>query len=446
MLREKKWGKRNTPLLRGLIRHGWVRFRGKAHRARRDSETSARGGTYEKCYFDCGDGSATPEALLGVERGEHHGFVVDFGGVLVDGGSGLGAEVAVTGIEVEGADVVRAVGAGELHASLDAGDGVEALHNSSVVFRPGSERHGGGAAKVTMGEFQSGNAAQNLLRNAPGNLGVCFGQRGCVVMGGMRVTQKPVGRLGAYVEQLWYCDGHGGGDHKGRLLPHGRFQLFFSLSDSPIGGVAAANWEVGRGASSLVVGIETHCVVVETKALQTAMGVLFRPGGARTFFDAPADVFYNERVPLERLWGSRADRVRDRLREASTAAGKFQVLEMALLERMNRPLELHAAVRYALGEFGRAPHLRRVLGVVKETGLSRRRFAQLFREQVGLTPKLFCRLHRFQSVMRQIATGAPVDWADLALAGGFCDQSHLANEFRTFSGISPHAYLVKGGQ
>jgi len=92
--------------------------------------------------------SGAPDALLGVERGEHDGFVVDAGGVAVDGGRGLGAEVAVAGVEVEGADVVCAVGAGELHASLDAGDGVETLHNSSLVLSRQSGRHGGRAAKV----------------------------------------------------------------------------------------------------------------------------------------------------------------------------------------------------------------------------------------------------------------------------------------------------------
>jgi len=67
--------------------------------------------------------------LLGVERGERYGLVVDGGGMLVDCGGGLGAEIAVAGIEVQSADVVSAVGAGELHAALDASDGVEALHN-----------------------------------------------------------------------------------------------------------------------------------------------------------------------------------------------------------------------------------------------------------------------------------------------------------------------------
>ncbi len=172
------------------------------------------------------------------------------------------------------------------------------------------------------------------------------------------------------------------------------------------------------------------------------MGVLFWPAGARAFFDGPADSFYNENVQLDLIWGSTASELRDHLREASTAAEKFLVLEKALVERVNKRLKLHASVRYALGRFARAPHIRSVLNVATEAGLSRRRFAQLFREQVGLTPKLYCRLGRFQHVVQQISQGVPVDWADLALAGGYCDQSHLANEFRHFSGMSPTAYLA----
>jgi len=46
-------------------------------------------------------------------------------------------------------------------------------------------------------------------------------------------------------------------------------------------------------------------------------------------------------------------------------------------------------------------------------------------------------------VVRQIASGVPVDWADAAAAGGYCDQSHMANEFRAFSGISPGVWLAQ---
>jgi hypothetical protein len=85
---------------------------------------------------------AAPGALLRVEGRKHHRLVVDAGGVAVDGGGGLGAEVAVAGVEVESADMVRAMGAGELHASLDAGDRVKALHRiqSSLFIREGKAR------------------------------------------------------------------------------------------------------------------------------------------------------------------------------------------------------------------------------------------------------------------------------------------------------------------
>ena len=55
--------------------------------------------------------------------------MVDAGGVAVDSRCCLGAEVAVVEVEVESADVVGATGAGELHASLDACDGVVSFHN-----------------------------------------------------------------------------------------------------------------------------------------------------------------------------------------------------------------------------------------------------------------------------------------------------------------------------
>jgi hypothetical protein len=81
--------------------------------------------------------------------------VVDFGGVLVNGRGCLGAEVAVARIEVERADMVRAVSTGELHSALDTRDGVEAVHILSVVFWRESGRHGGEAAKV-MRRFKMG--------------------------------------------------------------------------------------------------------------------------------------------------------------------------------------------------------------------------------------------------------------------------------------------------
>jgi AraC-like DNA-binding protein len=258
----------------------------------------------------------------------------------------------------------------------------------------------------------------------------------------MYVTCQPCAALASYVEKLWCCDGHPGVNGKDRALPDGRFQLAFSLAEGPISALADPMGDGGGIAPSLLIGIRSRFSIIDTAKLRSAMGVVFRPGGAHAFLNMPADVFHDKNVSLDLIWGSMVQTLRDRLRSANNPAEKFQILEVALLSRINEHVRLNTAVRYALAEFDRRPQIPRVGELAHEAGLSRRRFAQLFREQIGLTPKLYCRLQRFQNALKQIASGASVDWAQLALAAGYCDQAHLAHEFRDFSGLSPSAYLA----
>lgn len=241
----------------------------------------------------------------------------------------------------------------------------------------------------------------------------------------MLLAHRPAPPLADWIEQLWYCEGYQAAHRRERVLPNGKFQLVIDLSEA--------------AAMPRVVGMRSEYGVIETAGLQCMIGVVFRAGGARAILRGSADEFYNREVPLDLVWGGEAMRLRDRLREALSPAQRFCVLESALMQLKQR--ELHPAVQYALGEFGLAPHIRTVLEVTRDAGLSRRRFAQLFREQIGLTPKLYCRLHRFQEVVRSAASRAQVNWADVAAAGGYCDQAHLAHEFRAFSGFSPAEWL-----
>ncbi|HYA64942.1 MAG TPA: helix-turn-helix domain-containing protein, partial [Candidatus Sulfotelmatobacter sp.] len=258
----------------------------------------------------------------------------------------------------------------------------------------------------------------------------------------MYVTCQPCAALASHVEKLWCCDGHPGVNGKDRALPDGRFQLAFSLVEGPISALADPMGDGGEIAPSLLIGIRSRFSIIDTAKLRSAMGVVFRPGGVHAFLNMPADAFHDKNVSLDLIWGSMVRTLRDRLRTANHPDEKFRVLEVALLEHLNERVQLNAAVRYALQEFARKPQIPRVRELAQEAGLSRRRFAQVFREQIGLTPKLYCRLQRFQNALKQIASGASVDWAQIALAAGYCDQAHLAHEFRDFSGLSPSAYLA----
>jgi len=246
----------------------------------------------------------------------------------------------------------------------------------------------------------------------------------------MLLSYRPAPPLASHVEMFWYYAGHVTSHHNEHVLPNGRFQIIIDLPS-------------GQG---MVCGVRSRYSVIDPAAIRSVMGVVFRSGGVHGFFNAQGDDFYNQVVPLDLIWGSHATHLRERLQEAGTVEDKFRVLETGLLHAMRRAgeshLTLHSSVQYALREFRRAPHIRSVIGLAREAGLSRRRFSQVFSEQAGITPKLFCRLHRFLQIVRKIASGEPVDWADVALAGGYCDQAHLTHEFRDFSGLSPSSYLA----
>ena len=257
------------------------------------------------------------------------------------------------------------------------------------------------------------------------------------------VAYQPCGALALHVEKLWYCDGHLQGNGTQQvLLPDGRFQFVISLAESPISSLIEPTGDSGEIAPALLIGIRSRFNIIDTAKLCSAMGVVFRPGGVHALLDAPTDAFHNKNVPLDLIWGSMVRSLRDRLRTGNDPAEKFRVLEVALMQHLNERLQLNNAVRYALHEFVRRPEILRVRELAHETGLSRRRFSQLFRVQIGLTPKLYCRLQRFQNTLKLIASGTPVDWAQLALAAGYCDQAHMVHEFHDFSGLSPSAYLA----
>ncbi len=107
------------------------------------------------------------------------------------------------------------------------------------------------------------------------------------------------------------------------------------------------------------------------------------------------------------LWKISGDQkpglVRERLLEAPTPEIKFQVLEECLVAQTAKPMERHRAVNQALALFRNIHTAPAMADVSDQIGISSRRFIQLFSNEVGLTPKLFCRVRRFQQVLQTLA-------------------------------------------
>ena len=246
--------------------------------------------------------------------------------------------------------------------------------------------------------------------------------------------------LSAFVKVFWYWDSYLQPHAKERLLPDGCMTLVFNLSEERTH--TSRNERCASSMPSQVIsGARSRYFEVETSNMVCTLGVQFQPGGAFPFFHIPACELDDQCVALEDVYGSAARSIRARLLDAPTPEDKFRTVEQWLLSRLAKPLEHHPAVHYATAQIVRNPIAQSVSRLVESIGFSQRHFNRLFAAQVGLTPKLFSRVRRFQRVIASIGSRDRVDWADLALDCGYYDQAHFVHDFRSFSGLTPAAYL-----
>jgi AraC-like DNA-binding protein len=238
----------------------------------------------------------------------------------------------------------------------------------------------------------------------------------------------PAQPLAEFVDFIWVYEGYAPPHAQERLLPQPLMSLIITVSG-------------GEVVWSGVTGPRTESMMLDTSRPFSVIGVSFRAGGGFPFVPMPAGELHNLTVPLEAVWGARSDSVCEALLGTTSPAVRCGVLERALLSAARGRYDRHPAVRFAVGELGHRRRPRPVARVAETIGLSQRRFIEVFRNEVGLTPKAFSRVCRFQHVLGQIENLTDVDWVDVANECGYFDQAHFIHDFRQFAGVSPTVYL-----
>ena len=251
---------------------------------------------------------------------------------------------------------------------------------------------------------------------------------------------KPKPPLSKFVDSFWLYEGYEPVHKTERILPTGTLELVINLRQDALRFYDAERPEnCSRLSGAIVSGASGRGFAPAEEAF--IIGVHFKPGGAFPFLGLPAGDLADTHVDLETLWGPSAGRLRERLCEARTSVERFQLLQEALSSRLCHGVEQHYAVSAALEMFGKNKSGPRVREAAKYLGLSQRRFIQVFKSEVGMKPKLFSRIQRFQQTRTFIQHNPSINWADLAVDLGYFDQSHFIREFLEFSGLSPTDYI-----
>ena len=226
-----------------------------------------------------------------------------------------------------------------------------------------------------------------------------------------------------------------------RVLPTAGVDLMVNLYEDEIRTYHGPQLlDVQRAAGAVLGGAHAVPTVIDTHEMRCMLSVMFETGGAVPFFPVPMSEACDTVVALEHVWGRDGAVLRERLLEAPTPEMKLDVMERVLLHHLGLRPEGDPIVGYAARALRRG---QAVFEVTSDVGLLPKTLVRRFREQVGLTPKRYARVHRLQRLLASLPAERDIDWSRLAVEHGYYDQAHLINDFRDLTGITPTAYNAR---
>ncbi|MFG3492747.1 helix-turn-helix domain-containing protein [Streptomyces sp. NPDC047972] len=260
------------------------------------------------------------------------------------------------------------------------------------------------------------------------------------------IGARPAAALRPYVDSYVGFDlrGLAAGVHCGP--PSGQLTAVISLSE-PLEMAAG----VGDGSpvtrfGGAAGGLMGRSVAIHHDGRQQGVKVALTPLGARAVYGMPAAVLAHRLVPLDELLGSLGVELTDRLRAASTWPARFAVLDELLLRAVARGTDRAPArrMRPEVAEAWRRLVAARgglqVGDVAAGLGWSRRHLTERFRGELGLTPKVFARVLRFEYAHDLATARGRLPWPEVATLSGYADQAHLVRDWKEFTGRTPTAW------
>ena len=225
-----------------------------------------------------------------------------------------------------------------------------------------------------------------------------------------------------------------------RELPHAEGVLIINLGQRiEIVGGDAGVLRLNAG-DAFFAGPHLKPALSRSGGSQAGVHVYLPLSTMRRLIDTPMHAFVDRVAPLDAFLGNEARDLGEALGAARNWETRAKLLDAALLRLLSVRKRVDLQQAFALRMLRERRDLD-VADVAREIGWSRKHLAARVRDAVGVGPRCFRRLLRFQRLVGAVGERrTPPDWAGLAQDAGYCDQSHMIREFVEFSGLSPAAY------
>lgn len=255
-------------------------------------------------------------------------------------------------------------------------------------------------------------------------------------------THSPSAPLGAFIEQFVYYKGYNPEHTVDRFLPDGYIYVVIDLTDYPkyIYDNDSLK-EIQSCRNVWFSGIREKYITIPSGRDNEMFIIYFRKGKAYPFVEMPMQELTDVVVDGELVMQNAILEMRDMLLGCANASAMFALADRYLSHAFMGKLVSNPFVDFAVNAILRDPSQASIAAIANKVGYSHKQMIKIFTEHVGLTPKSFLKVIRFQKAVEEIQQQQYSGWASLALDSGYYDQAHFIHDFKSFSGFTPRQFL-----
>ena len=247
--------------------------------------------------------------------------------------------------------------------------------------------------------------------------------------------------LSQFVELFIYFEGVQHAHTVDRFLPNGDVEILIDFHEGPQYIYDNNSLEKIQACRHVwMSGIRTEPITIPSGANAAMMVVVFKKGMAAPFFPFPMNEIRDSVVDADLVWGSDFAEIRERMLETNNIDARFRMMENFLVSKFVSKMEVNPCVAFAVAEMNERPDAVSIARMNQQIGYSQKHFTDIFRKSVGVNPKSYLKIMRFQKAVRTIGNSREVDWGLVAEDCGFYDQAHFINDFKHFAGFTPEQY------
>ena len=197
-----------------------------------------------------------------------------------------------------------------------------------------------------------------------------------------------------------------------------------------------------RGAeSAALIGLQTHRRVEQViRGRIESFSVIFQPAALSLLFDLRAITITNADLDAYGVLGRFVGGLRERLGNCGSFLERVRVAEEFFIDLSSKTPRFDM-VESVAHEIRRQHGVCHIDALARSAGLSSRTLHRRFKQQVGLSPKIYARIVRFESALQAKATSPKLTWTDIAHEYGYHDQMHMIHDFHNLSTDTPSGLL-----